>query len=139
VVKNFTVQAINLLYSEIQTRSWPSPTPTIRSRRVARCSTKLDFGFLTSTPSFTILNWRNVDAILNASAFAVQATTTGTLPTAPTPGHGLPTPGEGPGCAGGLNLPSVAPCAVAANGMTTLQRSMPRVQYISCLAFFMQT
>src|SRR5258708_28127936 len=73
---------------------------------------------MTSTPSFTMLTWRNVDAILNASAFAVQATTTGTVPTAPTPITGLPTPGEGPGCAGGMNLPSIAPCAVAAHGMT---------------------
>src|SRR5258708_27747920 len=53
-----------------------------------------------------------------SAAFATQAPTTGTVPTAPTPISGLPTPGEGPGCAGGLNLPAVAPCAVAANGMT---------------------
>ncbi len=118
VVKNFTVQAINLLYSE-NTNSKLAYANTHDSFAAGgQVSTKLDFGFLTSTPSFTVLNWRNVDAILNASAFAVQATTTGTVPTAPTPITGLPAPGEGPGCAGGLNLPALAPCAVAANGMT---------------------
>lgn len=118
VVKNFTVQAINLLYSE-NTNSKLAYANTHDSFATGgQVSGKLDFGFMTSTPSFTILNWRNVDAILNASAFAVQATTTGTPPTSPTPVTGLPTPGEGPGCAGGLNLPTVAPCAIAANGMT---------------------
>jgi len=118
VVKNFTVQAINLLYSE-NTNSKLAYANTHDSFATGgQVSGKLDFGFMTSTPSFTILNWRNVDAILNASAFAVQATTTGNLPTSPTPVTGLPTPGEGPGCAGGLNLPTVAPCAIAANGMT---------------------
>jgi hypothetical protein len=118
VVKNFTVQGINLLYSE-NTNSKLAYANTHDSFAAGgQVSGKLDFGFMTSTPSFTILNWRNVDAILNASAFAVQATTTGTVPTAPTPITGLPTPGEGPGCAGGLNLSSIAPCAVAANGMT---------------------
>src|SRR5581483_5528252 len=42
-------------------------------------SSKLALGNRISVnPSFTLLNWRNVDAILQASAFAVQATTTGT-------------------------------------------------------------
>ena len=118
IVKNFTAQAINLLYSE-NTNSKLAYTNTHDSFATGgQVSGKLDFGFMTTTPSFTILNWRNVDAILNASAFAVQATSTGTPPTATTPVTGLPTPGEGPGCAGGLNLPAVAPCAIAANGMT---------------------
>jgi len=118
VVKNFAVQGINLLYSE-NTNSKLAYANTHDSFAVGgQVSSKLDFGFMTSTPSFLILNWRNVDAILNASAFAVQATTTANSPTSPTPATGLPTPGEGPGCSGGLNLPTVAPCAFAANGMT---------------------
>jgi flagellar motor protein MotB len=118
VVKNFTVQAINVLYSENNNSKLAYNNTHDSFAAGGQVSSKLDFGFLTSTPSFTLLNWRNVDAILNASAFAVQATTTGNSPTSPTPVTGLPTPGEGPGCSGGLNLPTVAPCAFAANGMT---------------------
>jgi flagellar motor protein MotB len=118
VVKNFTVQAINLLYSENNNSKLAYNNTHDSFAAGGQVSSKLDFGFMTSTPSFTLLNWRNVDAILNASAFAVQATTTGNSPTSPTPVTGLPTPGEGPGCSGGLNLPTVAPCAFAANGMT---------------------
>ena len=76
-------------------------------------SSKLDLGFLTSTPSFTVLNWRNTDAILNASAFAVQATTTGVGTT-----NNGNMPGEGPGCASGLNLPSFPPCVFGPQGFT---------------------
>jgi predicted component of type VI protein secretion system len=101
-LKNVNFQVLQLLFNE--------------DRKVAdsfavggQFGGKLDFGFFTSTPSFTILNWRNTDALLAASAFAVQATTGGS---------GITTPGEGPGCAPGLGLPSVAPCAIAANGMT---------------------
>jgi flagellar motor protein MotB len=76
-------------------------------------------------PSFTILNWRYPDAILNANAFAVGATTGGGVYTI----DGTPTtitfqlPGEGPGCqtpksgvtSTKLNVPN---CAFAPNGMT---------------------
>jgi hypothetical protein len=72
-----------------------------------QASGKLQIGRLTSTPSFTLIKWNNPDAILQASAFAVQATSGGT---------GIPTPGEGPGCAKGG--PSVPPCFFGANGMT---------------------
>ncbi len=72
-------------------------------------STTFKFGRLTTTPSFTLIDWRFVDALLNASAFANQATTT-------TGGGQIP--GGGPGCATGFGLPSVPPCAFAANGLT---------------------
>jgi len=67
-----------------------------------------------------VLNWHLPDAILQASAFAVQATTTGST-SLTTPVPAIPVPGEGPGCAAGRNggkLPSFPPCAFAANGMT---------------------
>jgi len=90
--------------------------------------------FWTLTPSFTILNFRSPDALLNASAFAVQATNAGGFATVP--GTGPPpvtypvvvtAPGEGPGCArvaGGVTSPQpasgllVGGCAFAPNGMT---------------------
>jgi hypothetical protein len=68
---------------------------------------------MTSTPSFTILNWRNEDAILNVSAFAVQATTTGTGTT-----NNGNVPGEGPGCASGSGLPAFPPCVYGPQGFT---------------------
>jgi hypothetical protein len=57
-----------------------------------------------------LIDWGFPDAILNASAFATQATTSGN--------PAIPIPGEGPGCATGSGLPSVPPCAIASNGMT---------------------
>ena len=63
----------------------------------------------TANPSFTLIDWRFVDALLSAPAFAVQATTTT---------GGLQVPGEGPGCAGGFGLPTAPPCAFSANGLT---------------------
>jgi hypothetical protein len=102
VVKNFTVQALQLLYNET-TRGDDSFAVG------GQVSSRLDFAFMTTTPSFTLLNWRGVDAILNASAFATQAiTTTG----------GLPVPGEGPGCAAGSGLPTVPPCVFSPQGFT---------------------
>jgi flagellar capping protein FliD len=58
-------------------------------------------------------NWRNVDAILNASAFAVQATTTGVGTT-----NNGNVPGEGPGCASGINLALFPPCVYGPQGFT---------------------
>jgi hypothetical protein len=83
--------------------------------------------FWTLTPSFTILNFRGEDELLNSSAFAVAATSAGVvIPPATTP-TSFPVPGEGPGCAtikGGTGVPQAATttlaggCAFAANGMT---------------------
>jgi hypothetical protein len=94
VIKNFTVQGIQLLYSE---NSKGDDSFAVGGQ----VSSKLDFGVLTSTPSFTLLNWRFVDGILNASGFAVQAS-----------------PGEGPGCASGFGLPATAPCVYGPQGFT---------------------
>jgi len=72
-------------------------------------ASSLQLGPWTATPSFSLLKWNTPDAILQASAFAVQApTTTG----------GLPVPGEGPGCGAGTGLPTIAPCAFAPNRIT---------------------
>src|SRR5712692_1819457 len=80
--------------------------------------------FWTMTPSFLVMNWRYPDAILNASFFATQATTTNNLNIV-IPGSDppvvaqFPVPGEGPGCAassGGLQTSQA--CIFAANGMT---------------------
>jgi hypothetical protein len=79
-------------------------------------SSRLDLGFVTTTPSIAVWNFLNTDEILNASAFAVQATSTGA--TGATPAGPFPTPGEGPGCSALSGLPAFAPCAFAPNGMT---------------------
>ena len=84
--------------------------------------------FWSMTPSFTILNWRYPDAILNSSAFTVSATNAGILgnptvdPVVPNVGP-IPVPGEGPGCANpgssGLpNFPTANGCAFGPNGIT---------------------
>jgi hypothetical protein len=111
VIKNFTVQGLQLLFSENNSSKFLNGHDSFAVG--GQISGKLDLGFMTSTPSFTILNWRNVDAILNASAFAVQATTTGISTT-----NNGNVPGEGPGCASGLNFPSFAPCVYGPQGFT---------------------
>jgi hypothetical protein len=89
--------------------------------------------FWTLTPSFTILNWRNPDAVLNSSAFALGAANAGGSTTVTVGATTYPitvvvtAPGEGAGCAtikGGTSFPQpasstlVGGCAFAANGMT---------------------
>jgi Putative porin len=111
VVKNFAVQGIQLLYNENNNSKFLTGHDSFAVG--GQVSGKFDLGFMTSTPSFTVLNWRNVDAILNASAFAVQATTTGTGTT-----NNGNVPGEGSGCASGLNLPVFPPCAFGPQGFT---------------------
>jgi flagellar motor protein MotB len=102
VVKNFSVQAMQLLFNEV--------TGGTDSYAIGgQVAGKLQFGRLTSIPSFMALKWNSPDPILNATAFAVGATTTT---------GGLPVPGEGPGCAKGNGLSTVPPCAFSANGMT---------------------
>jgi hypothetical protein len=119
-VKNFTVQGIQLLYSESNSGS----TAKARQDSYAlggQVSAKLQMGPWTATPSFLSLKWNRPDAILQASAFATQATTTGSdVPVVP-PASALPTlpvPGEGPGCQAVLGGPKFAPCVYAPNGMT---------------------
>jgi hypothetical protein len=111
VLKNFTVQSMQLLYSENNNAKFLNGHDSFAVG--GQVSGKVDVGFMTSTPSFTILNWRNEDAILNASAFAVQSTTTGSGST-----NNGNVPGEGPGCASGLGLPSFPPCVFGPQGFT---------------------
>lgn len=101
-VKNLSVQAMQLLFNEV---SGGTDSYAIGGQVAG----KLQFGPLTTLPSFMALKWNSPDPILQASAFAVGATTTT---------GGLPVPGEGPGCARGTGLPTVPPCAFSANGMT---------------------
>ena len=103
ILKNFTVQGLQLLYNE---NSKGDDSFAVGGN----VSAKLEFGPLSTTPSFTLLDWHFADALLQASAFATQATTSGN--------PAIPISGEGPGCATGFGLASVPPCAIASNGMT---------------------
>jgi regulator of replication initiation timing len=103
VLKNFTAQGLQLLYNEV-TRGNDSFAVG------GQVSSVIKLGPLTSTPSFTLLDWHFTDALLAASAFATQATTSGN--------PAIPISGEGPGCATGFGLASVPACAFAANGLT---------------------
>jgi hypothetical protein len=109
VIKNFTADFMQLLFNE-------SATGTDSYALGGQLSTKIQLGRLTTTPSFMAIKWNNPDAILQASAFVVQATTTT---------GGLQVPGEGPGCSKGSGLPTVPPCAFAANGMTNATYNDP--------------
>ena len=102
-LKHFTVQGMQLLYGE-------AAKGDDSFALGGNLSATFEFGPLSTTPSFTLIDWRFPDALLNASAFATQATSSGAPP--------IPVPGEGPGCATGSGLPSVPPCAIASNGMT---------------------
>ena len=115
-LKNFTAQAMQLMLNENTSSSLLRGADAFAVG--GQVSSKLDFGFWTVMPSIAVLNIRNADEILNASAFAVQATSTGTSSTAPVVVTGLPVPGEGPGCSALSGLPTVPPCAFAPNGMT---------------------
>src|SRR5215470_444616 len=134
-LKNVTVQSMQLINNEV------SGTGGIYHGHDSfavggQASARLEFGRWTTTPSFTILNWRYPDAILNSSAFAVAATNAGlngnptTTPFTPSTGP-IPVPGEGPGCsnpavtgAGNglptvpINVPGANGCVFSPNGMT---------------------
>jgi len=113
IVKNITVQAINYLFNEVT-------SGTDSYALGGQASTRLQVGPWTATPSFLAIKWQGTNALLQASAFNVGATTTGIGGTSPA--GPFPAPGEGPGCAkgsaGSVSLPSYAPCAFAANGIT---------------------
>jgi multidrug efflux pump subunit AcrA (membrane-fusion protein) len=134
VVQNMTVQGMQLLYNEA------SGTGGLYHGHDSfavggQVSAKLAYKIWTAMPSFLLQNWRYPDAILNSSAFAVQATTAGingnptTTPTVSNVGP-IPVPGEGPGCSNPsvktvtgfpavpINAPSANGCVAAANGMT---------------------
>jgi len=119
VIKNVTVQGIQLLYNEIAGSAGGTAQSAQDSYALgAQISTKLQAGPWTATPSFLSLKWNRPDSILSSSAFAVGATTTGATGT--TPAGPFPVPGEGQGCAKGSpgNFPPYAPCVFAPNGMT---------------------
>ncbi len=113
-IRNFTVQGMQLMLNEVT--KGPDSYAT-----GGNASAKLDFGFWTAIPSYTLLNWHLADALLQASAFAVQATSTGTTSTTGgvitvTPSGQVP--GEGPGCQAIASYVTVPPCVFAPNGMT---------------------
>jgi hypothetical protein len=121
-VQNVTIQGMELLYTQANGKPGiPSQDSYALGMQV---SGRLAYGPWTATPSFTTLKFNRPDAILQESAFAVAATTTGFQPPTPTGGAtpapitGIPVPGEGQGCAKGTGFPSFAPCVFAPNGMT---------------------
>jgi hypothetical protein len=142
VVKNFNIQIMNLLYNEVSSNGglFNGHDSFAVGGQVGG---RLQLGkFWTMTPSFTLLNWRYNDALLNASAYQTGATTGGGIynitvtPPGVTPVVTVPNtitfqlPAEGPGCstpksaqdvtAAGTIAPlvSVAPCVFSPNGMT---------------------
>lgn len=130
LIKNVNFQSMQLLYNEANGTSgqYHGHDSFAVGGQVAG---RLAIGkFWTMTPSYTLLNWRYVDAILNSSAFAVAATNAGLNgnPTATTPTSpvgAIPVPGEGPGCSNPsfngssfLNVPTSNGCVFSPNGMT---------------------
>lgn len=101
-VENLTVSVIQTMFNE-------SATGADSYSLGGQVAGRVQIGRLTSMPSFLAMKWNNPDSILQASAFAVQATTTT---------GGFPVPGEGPGCSKGSGLPTVPPCVFAANTLT---------------------
>jgi hypothetical protein len=143
VVKNVNFQIMNLLYNEVSGAGGlfaGRDSYAIGGQVGGRLQ---PLKFWTLTPSFTLLNWRYNDALLNASAYQTGATTGGGIynitvtPPGVTPVVTVPNtitfqlPAEGPGCstpksaqnvtAAGVTatpLVSVAPCVFSPNGMT---------------------
>jgi len=105
-LQNFTVQALELLYNE-------SSTGQDSYVLGAQAQARVKAGPWTATASVLNQHWNRPDALLQATAFEVGATTTGSS----TAGS-FPVPGEGQGCSTNGNLPKFAPCALAPNGMT---------------------
>ena len=118
-VKNFTAQGIELLYNEANAKGLVGVASQDSYALGGQVSARLQFGPWTATPSLLSLKWNRPDAILQESAFATAATTTGFLPAGSTTAvTGIPINGEGQGCAKGNAFPAFAPCVFAPNGMT---------------------
>jgi hypothetical protein len=138
IVKNVNLQFMQLLFNEVTGTSSKSlglfggghDSFAVGGQIGGRLQ---PLKFWTLTPSFTILNFRGEDELLNSSAFAVAATNSGGVATVPgtSPPVTYPVvvtaPGEGPGCAtvkGFTSSPQpatntlVGGCAFAADGMT---------------------
>src|SRR5579872_610553 len=121
LVQNFTAQAIELLYNEANGK--PGMLSQDSYATGGQVSLRLQAGPWTATPSILSMKWERPDAILQESAFATGATTTGFLPSSSTtPVTGIPINGEGQGCAKGgpkgASFPAFAPCVFSPNGMT---------------------
>src|SRR5207248_4949676 len=114
VLKNFSVQGMQLLFNENNSASFLRAADSFAVG--GQIAGKVVIGPLTSTPSVVVLNWRNTDSIFNASGFAVQATATPTPATGSTTTQVTGLPGEGPGCQNSES--SVVDCTFAPNGMT---------------------
>ena len=131
VVKNVSVGAVQFLYNEA---SAGADSYALGGQASAR----VQLGWWTATPQFFALKWNNPSAILQASAFAVQATK-GT----DSGGDTINLPGEGPGCASGSagtgKLPVTAPCALASNGMTNAVFTDPTTNLPRFLSGFFYT
>src|SRR5258708_11274170 len=104
LVKNFTAQTFELLYNE---NSSGQDSYVLG----AQAQAKFEAGPWSATASILNEHWNRPDALLQASAFAVAATTTGA--SGSKPAGPFPVPGEGPGFAKGFLLPAFAPCAFA--------------------------
>ena len=118
-IQNFTAQGIELFYNQANGKTAISSQDSYALG--FQLSTRVQVGPWTATPSLLSLKWNRPDALLQESAFAVGATTTGFQPSgtpAPSPITGIPVPGEGQGCAKGSGLPAFPPCVFAPNGMT---------------------
>jgi hypothetical protein len=129
-VKNFSIQGMQLLMNE------NTNAALLRAHDAfavgGQLSTRLDLGFMTTTPSVTFWNFLNADELLNASAFAVQATQTPPGATPSVTGF----PGEGPGCqnaASQTNNTATVNCAFSPNGVTnaTSVGADGRVHFVS--------
>lgn len=113
-VQNISAQTIELLYNE-------STAGSDSYVLGAQAQATLKAGPWSATASILNEHWNNPDALLQASAFQVAATTTGgtlTVGTNKPVAVSFPVPGEGQGCSAVGNLPKFAPCAFAPNGMT---------------------
>jgi len=108
-VKSISMGLFQLLFNELS-------TATDSYALGAHASARFQLGPWTATPNFVAIKWNNPSAILQASAFAVQATKAGS-----TTAGSFNVPGEGPGCQAGFPktvLPSFPNCAIASNGFT---------------------
>jgi len=105
-VQNLSFQTFELLYNDSAT----GPDSYVLG---AQAQAHLQAGPWSAIASVLNQHWNAPDALLQESAFAVAATTTGSS----TAGS-FPVPGEGQGCSAVGTLPKFAPCAFAPNGMT---------------------
>jgi len=136
-LKNVNIQSMLLFYNEVSSNGGiykGHDSYAIGGQIGARLQ---PLKFWTFTPTFTILNWRYPDAILNESFFATQATSTNN--TAVVNGSGavvqFPVPGEGPGCStpGSSGLVTSQACAFSPNSVTnsTYADSAGHLHYLS--------